>query len=360
MFKFVKYIVFVIMSFLVKINGKLIYENKSYLFVNTGQIGDLVVSSLILENDDLFKNVCYLLIDGKYSELFSGYYGSIKIISFNKNKYRYNLLFRFRFLKRIRNLNISTTYNITAARGFVNDELTLLSGANEFYATCGSHKYLGSYIGKRFDTKYDEILFPEIKNEYEKTVQLILEISETSEKKVLIRNYKTFNVGKNTLKTDSYITISPFSSNSFRDWGDENYRNIADKISEYTSVVFLCSRNQEKRVRQLTKNLKNVKFIIGPLINIPNIIYNSKLFIGNDSGLTHISYRLGIPVIAILGGGYYGKFFPYKKLNEKSCDYFFKLNCFGCGCNCIYGKPYCITDINKEIVLSKILEILSN
>lgn len=359
MFKFLKYIVFVILSFIVKFNGKPGNERKSYLFVNTGQIGDLVVSSLILENDDLFKNIfCYLLIVEKYSELFNGYKGSINIISFNKNKYRYNSIYRLKFLKQIRKLNIFTAYNITAARGFINDELTLLSGADKHFATCGSHKYLGKYAGKRFDTKYDAILFPDIKNEYDKTINLIHKITKT-ENDIIIINKKTFHLNSSFVKEEKYITISPFSTNKIKDWPVENYEYIVQELSKYVKIILLGSDDHKNKFKKMKNNLSNVDYINCSLDVVQEQIYNSELYIGNDSGLTHIAYRLGKPVFILLGGGCYGKYFPYKKLNEGSKEYYKELPCFGCDWKCIHFKPYCITEISKKVVLNDILQYLN-
>lgn len=359
MLKFGKYFIFIIMSYLVKKNRKCRIEKKAYLFVNTGQIGDLVVSSVILENDNLFKNFkCYFLIDEKYIDLFADYNGSIKIITYNKNKYKYSIIYRLTLLNKLKELNIEASYNITASRGFVNDELTLLSSAKEYYTSCNNHKYLGEFAGNKFDKKYNEILFTNIYNEYEKNIQLICKITEVPSKRVILKNNKTFFIHNDNFIKGGYITVSPFSSNAFRDWGDENYRNITEKISEYVSVIFLCSKNQEKRIKKLTRDIKNIKIIIGPLKNVPELIYNSKLFMGNDSGLTHIAYRLGIPVITILGGGCFGKFFPYERLNKSSYEFYYKLDCFGCDWECIYKEPYCITKIQKDVVLDKILSIL--
>ena len=75
-------------------------KSDSLLFINTGQIGDLMVSSIILDNDDIShdsKN--YFLIKEKYLEIFNDYDGNMEIIGYNYLKYKWSLFYKIRFLK---------------------------------------------------------------------------------------------------------------------------------------------------------------------------------------------------------------------------------------------------------------------
>lgn len=112
-------------------------EKKSILFINTGQIGDLMVSSLLLDNDDIFDNSrVYFLIKDKYLELFKEYYGKVEIIGYNYQRYKWSIFFKIKFIKYLHSLKLSKCYNVTSARGILNDEMSLLSGADEVYCLC--------------------------------------------------------------------------------------------------------------------------------------------------------------------------------------------------------------------------------
>ncbi|MFA5404142.1 MAG: hypothetical protein WC358_04335, partial [Ignavibacteria bacterium] len=95
-----------------KINNE---ENKNILFYNSEKIGDLMVSSMILENDELFpdEREIYFLIKEEYYTLFEKYNGKIKIITYNYKKYKWNLPYRISFLKKIRSFKIDGFYNLT-------------------------------------------------------------------------------------------------------------------------------------------------------------------------------------------------------------------------------------------------------
>lgn len=356
-----KYVIFIIVSLLSKYLNYSRQEKNAILFINTGQIGDLVISSLILENDLFFhKNICYLLIDEKYYELFSGYNGNIKILSFNKKKYKYLISYRLILLKKLNNLNIKYSYNITAARGFLNDEITLLSGAEEYYAINSNERYLGKYYLRLFNKRYSSILFEDIINEYEKTVKLICKITNATYEKLVFENKKTFLVDNRESDNNKYIAISPFASNRNKEWGEINYKYLIENLSKKNKIVLLGTYQQKKRLEKIKDNYKNVDYITNNLSKAICVINNSLIFIGNDSGLTHISYRLGKITCAIIGGGGYGRFSLYKKINNKSIEFYYKLDCFGCNWECLYRESYCLTKIDKNIVLKKIQELLSN
>lgn len=359
MIKFFKYFVFLFTSLLVKGQNTSNSNNEKYLFVNTGQIGDLVVSSLILENDNLFsKKECFLLINEKYKDLYKNYSGKISILTFSHNKYRYSIFKKIRLLKFLKSFNFKCVYNINIARGFVSDEISILSNAKKSYAISNNHKYLGKFVGKIFDKKYDEILFTNVNNEYEKILKLINSINNSNFSNILLNNVKTFKVENTITEFREYITISPFTTNKIKDWPVDNYGYIVQELSRYVKIILLGSSSQEHKLKKLKDNKKNVYYKICSLDLVPEIIDSSKLFIGNDSGLTHIAYRLGKPTMILLGGGCFGKYFPYKKTNAWSKEYYVELPCFGCSWECIHSEPYCITKISKEKVLNDALNYL--
>ena len=84
----------------------------------------------------------------------------------------------------------------------------------------------------------------------------------------------------------------------------------------------------------------------------------SLIFIGNDSGFTHIAKALRKKFIGIIGGASYGIYFPYN-LTSNEILLFYPLDCFGCKWNCIFDKPYCHHNITVENVLEKCSVLMS-
>ena len=78
-------------------------ETGNILFLNTGQIGDLVVSSMIFDNDDAFKSESnvYFLMKQEYFSLFNNYKGKVNILTYNYNKYKFSIFYRIKLLKKL-------------------------------------------------------------------------------------------------------------------------------------------------------------------------------------------------------------------------------------------------------------------
>jgi len=87
------------------------------------------------------------------------------------------------------------------------------------------------------------------------------------------------------------------------------------------------------------------------------VINSSILFIGNDSGLTHLAKALGKKFIGFIGGYHFGVFFPYLVCNTDNYIYR-EIDCFGCERNCIFENPECVNDIDSDFIINKIEEIL--
>jgi len=340
--------------------------SKSILFINTGQIGDLVVSSIILENPDVFVEYekVKFIVKEQYLELFSDYDGKIEFISYNPIKYKLFIPYKVKFLNYIRSYRFEKCINLTAARGIINEELTLLSGAKEKYCLNNNIKFLGQFIGKKLERRYTDILFAEITNEYNKHISLLKKLSGNYNLKVNFYNRLTFNTNnvnalKNYKSVKNLISIAPFSFNKNKDWPKGNLQKLIGLLNNDHQIILFGSKQQEKDLLGIKGNHQNVTILTNELKTneIPSLLTKSKIFIGLDSGLTHLALKLGIPLVAIIGGGFYQRFFPFME-SAKVKYLYYKMDCFGCEWNCIYDKKHCIEDISEDEVFREIEKIL--
>jgi len=335
-------------------------RNENLLLINTGQIGDLVVSSLLFENQEFLGkfNKVYFLMKDSYLEIFKDYNGKIEIINFEYSKYKYSIPYKLKFLKMIRELNIETSINLTADRGIINEELTHLANANETIALNKRKKYLGRFWGFYFDKKYSRFIGLDKFNEYEKHIDLLKYFDNEKE---IVFSDNIFDNGK-YIPNNTYlnsIVIAPFSSEKNRDWQPDKFKKIISTLNSKYHIVLIGSKEQEKSLLELKGTNHGVSILAGELkLNeIPTIIKASRLFIGLDSGMTHIALKAGVPLVAIIGGGQFGRFFPFKE-SDKVKYLFNELDCFSCEWQCILKEKECITKVTVERVYSIICQIL--
>ncbi|HED37555.1 MAG TPA: hypothetical protein ENI76_04820, partial [Ignavibacteria bacterium] len=207
-------------------------------------------------------------------------------------------------------------------------------------------------------------------NEFEKNLAVL--------KYLGIKNYKTetyLKINSSVLQkikailkpfeNNIKIVIAPFTELKIKNWGKEKYKDLIKSILETNNnaVIFLLgTKSMMSEIDALSfsysKRVINLAGKYG-IIESAAILYYSDLFIGNDSGFTHIAKALSQPLIGIIGGGSNGYFIPYSPKQEEV--YLFKMmDCFKCEWRCIHKKPYCLTDVSVDEVLGNVNELLIN
>ncbi|MEO6245839.1 MAG: glycosyltransferase, partial [Opitutaceae bacterium] len=80
----------------------------------------------------------------------------------------------------------------------------------------------------------------------------------------------------------------------------------------------------------------------GDLALLAELISQSALFLGNDTGAMHLAAALDVPVVAIFGGGTWPRFVPAAR---RGVAVVHPLPCFGCGWDCAFGDAPCLGEI---------------
>lgn len=359
------FIAFLIFSVLNLFLRKREYEySKSILFINSGQIGDLLVSSILLENEDHFDNFnsLYFLIKDEYLELFENYKGRFKIIGYNPYLYKYFIPYKLKLLFFLRKKNFYKCINLTSARGIINDELSILAGAKEVFCLNSNWKYLKKLFGERMERHYTGILSKNKFNEYDKHIEL-LKIFKNNNAISFNSNFLFSIEGIKLNYVDrSDILIAPFSSVGNRDWSIENYKRLISLFNKDLKIILLGNKKQKLDLELIANRLENVEVFAGKIkiSEIALFMMKTRIFIGNDSGLSHIALKQGIPMIVILGGGQYGRFLPYKFYNSNQQFFLsYPLDCYGCEWRCILKEKECITKITVEDVFNLALMLMN-
>ena len=132
------------------------------------------------------------------------------------------------------------------------------------------------------------------------------------------------------------IIVGIGSSGPTRKWSTENYISLIKKINNKNIKFYLAGGNnkvENQIANEIINKLKENKIISLSSLNIKKImqiIYSSKLYVGNDTGFMHLSAGLNIPAIGLFGdtpleayGKYTRNIFPiipvgYKTITHNS------------------------------------------
>ena len=108
-------------------------------------------------------------------------------------------------------------------------------------------------------------------------------------------------------------------------------------------------------------HFKTCRNLIGKINFTKSTEYLSKLnaFIGNDSGLSHFA-TLCVPYnLIILGGGTFGRFFPWPHTTNQYVIYY-GLDCFDCDWHCKFKEPYCLQLVHPSHVFKYFDELIQS
>jgi ADP-heptose:LPS heptosyltransferase len=81
-----------------------------------------------------------------------------------------------------------------------------------------------------------------------------------------------------------------------------------------------------------------------------------QLAVGVDTGLAHLASAVGCRNVVVLGGGHFGRFFPYSPLTTVVA---LPMKCYQCKWNCRFAAPLCIVGIEPATVAAAIRQSLT-
>lgn len=346
---------FLFISLRIKFRQKCAVSKNKILFINSGLLGDNILSSLILVNDKLFdkrKDVS-ILLDEKYITLFSSYIGSVKLVYYDLDKYRYGLKYRIELLNKIRSEGFEEIYNINFVRHTVDDELAVVGTCDKSYAFENNKKLIRFFEGlysKHF-SKLISITSGNNVNELSKLIKAI------TSKDIVTKTKLYFNQDHNKLKLDvtkeEFVIIAPLSSKSVKEYPLENYLELINYIiSNYDLSIIVVGDRRVSFTSIVNKKIINLTGHTS-LLEVLHLIYNCRVFVGNDSGLLHAAIAMGKKSIGIVGGGVWRRIYPYG--DYTNIDYMYKyLECFNCDWHCVYKEPKCLYEIDMDRLITLI------
>jgi len=101
------------------------------------------------------------------------------------------------------------------------------------------------------------------------------------------------------------VIIHPGSGGSHKCWHLDNFLSVARMLAkEGTEVVFLLGPAEEERFDESTRaKIGGVAKILAslPLTDVLSVLSCARGYIGNDSGITHLSAAMGVRTVAVFG-----------------------------------------------------------
>ncbi len=124
-------------------------------------------------------------------------------------------------------------------------------------------------------------------------------------------------------ENERILAIHPGSGSPAKNWLPENFARVADWAVERARIL-LISGPAEAGAQEIRRALKKAEPVLVenlPLLHLAALLKKSRVFLGNDSGITHLAASLAVPTVALFGPtdpAVWGPWFPTTRiLREK-------------------------------------------
>jgi len=172
---------------------------------------------------------------------------------------------------------------------------------------------------------------------------------------------------KNSFVYNNYFVIVPGGSWRGRCWPIEKFTELSRRIqNKYGIPGLICGTRQEKALGDAINEDLEIPLtnLCGQtsIIELKDVLENSRLLVTNETGSVHIGVAIGTPTVCVMGGGHFGRFFPYPgELMPDTADAVsFPMDCYGCNWDCRFkileneAAP-CIQSISVDAVWQAVL-----
>lgn len=136
-------------------------------------------------------------------------------------------------------------------------------------------------------------------------------------------------LSSDSVRQENKIVLGIVATRSEKLWPVEHFAKLIDLLSEQGSYHFIVPISASEQDQNLAKSLQEktqarVEIIQRGLEELPDVLSEASLYIGNDTGLKHISASLGLNTLTIFGPEEPLEWHPYDKYRH---PYFWIYDC---------------------------------
>ena len=150
-----------------------------------------------------------------------------------------------------------------------------------------------------------------------------------------------------------YAVIQPTSKFFTKEWTLEGFAEIAAYLAREhgLQVVLSGGPGEESKLQSVVQRCQE-KVAVCAGISVGELLWvlrGAKLFVGNDSGPTHLAAALGIPAVVLFGSSDAAVWYPWKAPFQRVQNSFDCNPCPGYRC-LVFDEPKCILSITAAQV----------
>jgi len=344
------------------------HDKQRVLIIKLDHIGDFVLfSSSLKAYRELFpKSILTLLVQDCVFNLAETCPYVDEVWQINQRTFRRNPVNHWSWLKRIHNAKFNICINAVCA---VSERyMECLVGVSKANRRIG---FACEGRGVKWGRPYYTELVPDVSEglfEMDKHALMLRylgylqNISREPEVWITNEDRATARQLLSHLSCEPYGIIFPGSRHSTKIWPVEKFSQVIQLTQKNVPLHWIIcgSFNEYGICNTLESDLINHGI---PCSNLSGrtslrefsaITEHASLYLGNDTMAVHLAAAYRVPAVCILGGGHYGRFYPYPD-NQFTTAVINALDCFNCKWECKFETPECISGITIDQVVNNII-----
>jgi ADP-heptose:LPS heptosyltransferase len=336
------------------------------LVLSTDGIGDFIlrVSFLQALERSFPGYTIYHIVRKEMVGLASLFRNPCQTIPLDHEKYRYDYLYRWKFLLTVPRARHQFLIYPVYSRSSVGDEIASVFPADRKITFSGDDLCMSEPLRRHNLNIYTDIIecdpWLAEKEKYRLLCEQLgvkvdgidegveVEIDASLEESGLSRQRAS---GINP--SQSYAVIFPTSSNPLKNWTQQKFALCCSRVESLLGLkVVLCGSAKDRLY--LEEIARHAEYPVTVICNfsLPHtavLIKHATLIISVDSGTSHLAIALNRPTVVLVGGGQFGRHYPVR--GAKVACVYEELECFFCNWRCPFPEPYCMTKLSVEDVV---------
>ena len=167
--------------------------------------------------------------------------------------------------------------------------------------------------------------------------------------------------------TSIVLALCPGATEQRKLYPIEQYRAIFGSFDQPLTIVLFGTKSERNLCEQIHQQIKDCTNIVEVLnlagdTTIRQLIEgmrNCDIVLSTDSASLHLSVAIKKPVVGMMGGWQYGRFYPWgdpnlHKVVNKPMD------CYGCNSRCLFPSIKCIEEIDPMKIALELKGLIEN
>ena len=356
-------------------------RRKKILIVRADNVGDFIVFSAALKYiRSMYKDYEISFLNNENVREMAGWFPEIdRYIPFDIDRFRLDPIYYFKIFWMLRRESFRMAINPMYSRSYIGDELMRMTISREKIGFDGDTSSMHGYEGLK--TKNDRIytrlvespsiVMPEIERYsilikslgYSGPIDMTPVVDVRKEwlveaKKILLEG----GVGN-----DRYVVVHMGAYNLARIWPLDGFVKVTELlVGKGYAVVFTGTEKEKYLFDEIDSRCHS-----GTLVNLmgkttlsvlAGVLKGATLYFGAETGTLHIAASVGCKTLCLLGGGHFGRFFPYGDPRQNKYVYDKDMKCKNDNWVCTLEKPGapapCIKGIKVDDAIHELRSIL--